>query len=278
MVADDRRGERARAIGSAFVQRTRLTGADDFRSVGDAGRRRAAYVALHFLPAGDALGPDDEALICRQGEVLLANAVSAWRIAGRAGSECVTLLLPRRSLAAGLPTARSGWHLLPASPALAIAADYLRALVIGADQLDEDQADRAVRALAEMVLAALLPAVAEELPGSRAEAGLLERAIAFIDQDVAANFDTTRLCRRLACSRSALYRATAPVGGVGELVVQRRLDAAERHLRDPSEARPIAQVARDLGFTDGGQFGRRFKRHFGTTPGDYRRAAMSIAS
>ncbi|WP_375399096.1 helix-turn-helix domain-containing protein [uncultured Sphingomonas sp.] len=269
--------ETARAIGSIFVQRTAMAGAGELLPIGAAGGLLSAHAALHFLPDGETHGPDGEILRCRAGDALLTSAGSAWRTAGRAGTECVTVLLPRQSLAALLPAARSGWRLLPASAALDMAAACLAALGLAADALDAEQSRVAARALSEMVLAALTAADDEPLRPRR-ETGLLERAIATIDRHVATVLGTAELCRMLGCSRSALYRAAAPAGGVTELIVQRRLDAAEQCLSDPRERRPIAAVARTLGFTDGGQFGRRFKRQFGMTPGDYRRCVAPTAA
>lgn len=267
-------GQSRRTIGPALIQRTAMAGGGEFRPIGEAERLLAGYAALHFLPPGEARGPDGEVLRCRAGDALLAPPGRSWRVAGRATAECVTLLLPRRSLAAALPATGSGWRLLPTSVALDAVAAYVGALALAADALDAEQARLAARALSEMVLAALAEDAAAAPPAPRREVGLLDRAIVVIDRQVGAPLDAAALCRAMGCSRSALYRAAAPAGGVAELIVQRRLAAAERGLSDPGERRSIAELARDLGFADSGRFGRRFKRQFGVTPGDYRRRAI----
>jgi AraC-like DNA-binding protein len=52
-------------------------------------------------------------------------------------------------------------------------------------------------------------------------------------------------------------------------LVGRRIDAARARLL---EGQPLAQVAADVGFHDQSHLTKHFKRHVGTTPGDYRAA------
>jgi AraC-like DNA-binding protein len=57
-------------------------------------------------------------------------------------------------------------------------------------------------------------------------------------------------------------------------VLERRLQRAVALLRDPQWCdRKIAEIAAESGFTDLSYFNRAFRRRFGTTPSDIRKAA-----
>ncbi|MBR0683765.1 AraC family transcriptional regulator [Roseomonas eburnea] len=61
----------------------------------------------------------------------------------------------------------------------------------------------------------------------------------------------------------------------GNHIRERRLSAAQAALSDPTDARPIRQIAESVGFFDHSQVARAFGRVYGCTPGDVRRAALS---
>lgn len=100
---------------------------------------------------------------------------------------------------------------------------------------------------------------------------LLERARRLVHSRL---FDPTlgsELVRReLAISRTRLYNLFEPFGGVMHYIQHRRLLSAYAALADPSDRRLIFQIAEELGFSDGAEFSRAFKRAFGYRPSDVR--------
>lgn len=77
----------------------------------------------------------------------------------------------------------------------------------------------------------------------------------------------------LKLSRRYLHRLFADEGTTfaGELM-SFRLQLAERLLSDPQRRHTsITEIAQRCGFTDSGHFARRFRRHTGATPSDFRR-------
>lgn len=142
-------------------------------------------------------------------------------------------------------------------------------LALDRDSLNKRQADLAAGALRHLLAAAFVP-ISLGSGSAKREASLLDRAIAHVDTRLEAQLDVASVCDALGCSRSALYRATVPVGGIAELIVRRRLAAVHRCLRDPGETRAIRQIAQAHGFTQPSLFSRRFKRTFGTTAGRVR--------
>ena len=108
-------------------------------------------------------------------------------------------------------------------------------------------------------------------------------------------------CRRRRCSRSAgdhlhdtdlspqhaadhvgislrtLHSRFAQIGQTfGHLVLQSRLEACARALRDPNQRLlNISEIAYRWGFNDLSHFNRAFRAHFDMSPGEWRNAAAS---
>lgn len=99
------------------------------------------------------------------------------------------------------------------------------------------------------------------------------RAIVAIHRDPAADWSVERLARVAGQSRSAFAaRFTGLVGTPAmQYLAEWRMNLAHQALRDT--AQPIATIAADLGYQSEPAFNRAFKRVFGTTPGQARRAA-----
>lgn len=159
---------------------------------------------------------------------------------------------------------------MPRSSALEALHQLARALLTLETQLSEAQERLAGRALTEMLAAVLLsPGEGVDL-GLRRKATLLDRVIDHIDDRLRDPVDVAALCRELHCSRSALYRAAAPAGGIVALVNQRRLAAVRDRLCDPDKRASIAALAREHDFADAAGFSHSFKRQFGLTAGKFR--------
>ncbi|KJC56391.1 hypothetical protein UP10_34450 [Bradyrhizobium sp. LTSPM299] len=97
---------------------------------------------------------------------------------------------------------------------------------------------------------------------------LLDKALAFIDRNLARLDLTPALLEKsLPLSRSSLYRLFEPLGGVRNAILERRLERAMKVLLTSTAARPpLFIIARDHGFASGKQYSRAFRARFGTTP------------
>lgn len=104
---------------------------------------------------------------------------------------------------------------------------------------------------------------------------LLQRVQEYVDAHLADDLSASMICDAVGASRSALYRAFDDTGGVQQEIQRRRLRRLRALLADPAEIRSIAQIGRSLGFADASHVTRLFKKEFGRTPGDYRRARTS---
>lgn len=76
-------------------------------------------------------------------------------------------------------------------------------------------------------------------------------------------------------TRSTLYRAFEPLGGVSAYIMERRLRYAFRRMTDPLMPRPrISQLAFEFGFSHPSAFTRAFKTYFGLSPKNVRALAV----
>lgn len=141
-------------------------------------------------------------------------------------------------------------------------------------QLDARHAPILERTLVELAVAA----VKEGLQGAQERRGqdeaLVARVRAHLDANLAAPVDAAALCAALAVSRSSLYRALAPFGGVQRFRQAQRLRRVRAHL-ETGDMRSLDQLAAETGFTDRAHLARAFKRAFGLTPGEARTRAAA---
>lgn len=85
------------------------------------------------------------------------------------------------------------------------------------------------------------------------------------------------VARQLGCSPATMNRRLAAQGTSWRtLLALHRMDAAARLLR--YSTREISAIALDLGFSESAAFVRSFTRHFGTSPGRYRRRLNKCAA
>lgn len=236
-----------------------------------------AYILC--LPAQD-LGWQNasELSSCPANGAVLIDPLASADVADLVYGQDMVLLLPRR-LATSWSHERAGISVLGPVPGLAAVTCLVRGLLERNLSLSPAQMSLLGRAVLECLTAVLgagpegRTSVAE-----RRGASLLERLADHIDTHLADQLDVSALCEALACSRSVLYRATGPVGGVAVFITQRRLSALYKRLIDPAEHRTVAALARNCGFRDSSGFSRTFKRHFGRTATELRRSRLSLRS
>lgn len=83
------------------------------------------------------------------------------------------------------------------------------------------------------------------------------------------DLDVDAVALAIGVSRSTLYRAFEPVGGVRTFVQHRRLDRAHVVLRHRQGRSPsISEIAYGHGFASDAHFSRAFRNRFGFSPGE----------
>ncbi len=232
-----------------------------------------------FIPDDRRLGLHDGTVLeVRAGDLVALPAAGLLRGAGGRPLVCTTLLASWRFLGAVLPS-RSTAMVMPGSVSTeAIRRHVERLAALPAGPIDKAQALAAARSVRELLAAAAVPGAAMLPRGAQREAALLDRIVDHVATMLAGEVNVGSLCEALGCSRSALYRAAAPMGGLIELVTHQRLVAVYHALRCAADRRPIAEIARAHGFADASQFSRRFRRAFGLSAGRVRAAAGAGAA
>ena len=144
----------------------------------------------------------------------------------------------------------------------------METLLQTADMLTLAEADAAVDALLTMTAGLLESALARESERSSNVDAMLDKALAFIDRNLASRDLSPALVEaNLPLSRSSLYRLFEPLGGVRSAILNRRLDRSMKALLTGSASKPpLRTIARNHGFQTEEQFSRAFRARFDVTP------------
>lgn len=195
-------------------------------------------------------------------------------------SESVAVTIPRALLDTRVPDAARRHGTVLRNGVGSLLGQYLRSLYRHLPYLSAAEAERVSEATLSMIAACLAPS-----PGNAAraqgpvDAVLLERAKRYIAQNFSSpDLTVERICAALRVSRSHLYRAFEPLGGVAGYIQACRLSKAHAALLDPADIRRISALAYDHGFASAAHFSRAFRRHFGLTPGDARERGRPAAA
>jgi AraC-like DNA-binding protein len=160
--------------------------------------------------------------------------------------------------------------ILPAAGGAArLLRQQLAALHDAAGALSLGEATSAINGVFETAAVALTEALARERAAAFGpDAALVEKALAIIDANLAArDLTPQRLGKELGLSRSSLYRLFEPLGGVGAVVLQRRLDRAVGVILGETSRQPNwRKIAANHGFASEAHFARAYRARFRVTP------------
>ncbi|HEJ9146206.1 TPA: helix-turn-helix domain-containing protein [Serratia marcescens] len=108
--------------------------------------------------------------------------------------------------------------------------------------------------------------------------GFITDLKAWIDNNLEEKLDINTVAGRAGYSKWHLQRMFKRQTGyaLGEYIRMQKLKVSAERLANSGE--PIVSVAISLGFDSQQSFNRSFKRQFGQTPGDWRRALAQPAS
>lgn len=153
---------------------------------------------------------------------------------------------------------------------------YRRLRSLGDWLAEIDPADPLALPLAELLLRAAVLAPGVEGARREVDPGSLKRLRPAIDRlrsEPAAVQSAERAARSCALSPAYFSRRFHQLIGLSwsDYVRAHRLHLASRRLLETDEQ--VLAIAENLGFSSASQFGALFKRRFGMTPRDYRRAA-----
>ena len=210
----------------------------------------------------------------QRGEVRFIDMARPFDMTVASDYRTLHMILPRAALGEASTLDFHGLVVSGADDGCRMLVAYLRALEASLDQLTTADAATAAKAIA-VLAAGALEARAARTPGDPRpiEKMLLSEGRRFIEErldDVALSPELVR--QRLGVSRSLLYRAFEPVGGVSAFIQARRLDQAfDAILRDRAEQHTLGEIGYRHGFRSDAHFSRAFRARFGVAPGRLRR-------
>jgi AraC-like DNA-binding protein len=261
---------RTRATASRFTRTVRTiarSATDDILAV--------CYTNGHF-----AYRIGDETRRVEQGELAFFD-LSQEIVIEAPSVENISLAIQRRKLEPAIP-------LLDSAHGLVVRPGALSRVLIGMMEHTMEmgptiQATQA-RPIAEAMIL-LVKSCLETIPQSKATADIQGSTVSLASVKAAIergltdpNLGVQSLLEEFGMTRSTLYRAFEPLGGVTAYITERRLRHAFRRMTDPAEKTPrVSNMAFELGFAHASTFTRSFKALFGLTPKDIRTLAIRPA-
>jgi AraC-like DNA-binding protein len=209
------------------------------------------------------------------GEILLLDMTRPMRNQVP-GAHVVTMSMARERVAEWVRDPRAAHGRVLVRPRAALLADHMRSLVRHGGALSPAALVSVSRVGADLLGAALAEGAHER--AVRPAALRVDRVRAFTEEHLfAAGFGVETVLARFALSRATLYRDFQQWGGLAAYIRRRRIEALGDRLADAGEARSLADLAEQIGFSTEARQSEAFLAHYGMRPGAYRRAARREA-
>lgn len=208
------------------------------------------------------------------GALALVDMTRAMRTEAPA-ADLLTLSVPRERLdeVAG-EAGRLHGAVLPASRA-GLLRDFILSALRNDQALRPADGHRVERVITELLGVALSGQDLDHrsLPRSAGDVLCRARAKHFIDANLACTAE--EVATATGHSRSVLYRAFQPLGGLATYIQSRRILRLRDLLNAPDESRQVSELAFACGFANASHAARAFRAAFDLTPRDYRAARVA---
>lgn len=190
----------------------------------------------------------------------------------------VSLAISRRRLEAIFPLIDSAHGLVvPIGPLSTVLRGLTEQVIAVGASLQSSEARPIADALI-LLVGAILEAGSQSKAASGASTGAVSLAAlkAAIERKLTdPALGPQSLLDEFAMTRSTLYRAFEPLGGVSAYINERRLRHAFRLMTDSAQQNlRVSQLAFELGFSHASAFTRAFKAQYGLTPKEIRTLAV----
>jgi AraC-like DNA-binding protein len=255
-------------LGDMLVSATRLSPVRFERSVrkltADGGDHLSLLLPRQGGWVGDAAGRE---LTIGPGQIGVFDLSCPFHIEG-AGSDTATLTIARAAMTPALALGVNLHGVMFQGPVARVLADHMMLLVRQLHVMDESEGPTVVRATVGLI-AACIAASPELFVSAASPRGekIRHRVGRYIDQHLdMRDLAPKKICQEVGVSRSNLYRAFAPLGGVADYIRARRLETVHVLLENPTVDRSISAIASDFGFISDAHFSRTFRRRFGYSP------------
>jgi len=189
-----------------------------------------------------------------------------------ASAHQITVSVARDLIEAAAGSA-NGLHgrVVPAAEA-GILSDYMISLTRRASSLPKGASSAVSRAFVDLLSLALITTGAGSRAGTAREDFTRREAIQrFIEQNLSdPALDAAAIIAGTGVSRTVLYRAMAPHGGVARFIGTQRI-ARVRSRLDIDNETSLAELAEQYCLSSASRLSKRFKETFDVSPSDYRR-------
>lgn len=182
------------------------------------------------------------------------------------GNDNITLRITRAPLVAAVPQ-RNLHGFMFEGPIGRVLADHMMLLARRLPDLPQSEAAAVTAATISLIASCIASSAApdEQVPDRDIETR--HRVFRYVDANISKpDLTAATIGRQVGISRSVLYRAFEPLGGIAQYVRARRLEAAHVLLEDPAIGSRIAEIASRFGFVSDAHFSRAFRSRYGYNP------------
>ncbi|AWI60428.1 AraC-like DNA-binding protein [Sinorhizobium fredii] len=207
----------------------------------------------------------------------LAFRSLAYPFRGRAtAADAVLLFMPYELFADDIAVLGEANNLVLSGNLADLLITYIEGIVPRLDRLTAEEIPRIVHTVHDMVVACVASSARPDAAGPQTNKGMMERAHRHIHLNLhSAELTPDSIARAIGISRTRLYQLFEASGGVLNYIRRRRLQQAYAALSDPTDHRPIAEIAEAAGFDVAANFTRAFSHEFGVSPREIRKAAAT---
>lgn len=206
---------------------------------------------------------DGRMLTAGAGQIVLFDLARPFE-AVSAETDTISLQITRASIADAIPPGADPHGLVFNGTAGRVLADYFMMLVRRLPMMDESEVADAIRASVGIIRSCMGAVLDAPLGAAQREIEVLHRASRYIDQNLRApDLSPQSICKAVGVSRSALYRAFAPLSGVADYIRARRLEAIHVLLEGDERDQWNSDIAAGFGFLSAAHFSRAFRQRYG---------------
>ncbi|WP_435656962.1 helix-turn-helix domain-containing protein [Brucella pituitosa] len=226
------------------------------------------HYILQLITAGDLRGNFNGVDLCaKPGDIVIIDFTQTVESTAYAGSR-ITVMLARDELEKVI-----GWRNLHGvvlrahEPTTRLLFAYLRGLNDVAGELDATEVYSAQEAMLSLLGASVTAGAPENLAVNLT---MRKCILTYINENLTSPLLSPQtIMHHFRVSRSHLYRAFEPDGGVAKVIRDKRLDNAYRTLiKQRGQPVSLKDIAYRYGFHDSVQFTKAFKVRFGLSPKD----------
>ncbi|ABY37662.1 helix-turn-helix domain-containing protein [Brucella suis] len=279
MSSDDQSGKgfkgslRSQQFGTCLIGSATSNGQNYQRTPSIIAQSDMDHYVLQAMIAGRMTGDFNGTNVsAKPGDIVILDLLQTVSSSVEAG-ERITIVIQRGELEKLVGWRNLHGMVLPGeAPTTRLLFEYLRGLDAVAAELPPNEALAAQEAMLTLLSASITSKEEEAIENTPANLPMRHRIITYIDENLTNPLlGPHSIMQHFHLSRSHLYRAFEPDGGVAKVIRDKRLDLAYRILIDrKGKPTSLKEIAYCCGFNDRTQFTKAFKARFELSPKEAR--------